>query len=57
MVFPFPEPHEMFSGGEKEFTHSRSECENLGLADKMLAVRRGQHRDPGAPGNFDDVQA
>lgn len=34
--FPFPEPHEMVGGGEGGSVHSRSECENLGLADKVL---------------------
>lgn len=40
-VFPFPEPHKMASGGEGGCTHGRSECENLGLADKTQTMRRG----------------
>lgn len=40
-VFPFPEPHEMASRGEGGCTHGRSECENLGLADKTQTMRRG----------------
>lgn len=57
-AFPFPGPHEKFSGGEREehTAHSRSECENLSLADRRLTMRRGQHhRDLGAPGNLGEV--
>lgn len=43
-VFPFPEPHEMASRGEGGCTHGRSECENLGLADKTQTMRRGNTR-------------
>lgn len=56
MAFPFPEPHEKFSGREGGSTHSTSGCENSGLSDRMLTMRRGQHRGLGAPGNLGEVQ-
>lgn len=57
MVFPFLEPHEMFSGGQGGYAHSRSECEDVALADRMLTTGRGQHQGLGASGNFGEVQA
>lgn len=56
VVFPFLEPHEMVSRGEGGYTHGRSECENLGLADKMLTMKRGQHWGLGLPSDLDEVQ-
>lgn len=56
VVFPLPAPHEMVRGGEGGHPRGRSECENLGLADRTLTMRRGKHWGLGPPLDLDEVQ-